>query len=246
MVELEKNIDVERLPRHIAVIMDGNGRWAKKRGGIRLLGHRNGAKAVREVTEACAELGVNYLTVFAFSSENWKRPGEEVSGLMKLLVDSLDNEFSTLLENGVRLNAIGDLSRLPINVYEKLQNTINNTADGKRMCLTLALSYSGQWDIIQAAKAFATDVKQNDKAIEDLDIDLFKSYLSTKAIPDPELIIRTSGELRLSNYLLFQMAYAELYFTKTLWPDFKKKELYKAILDYQSRERRFGKTSEQL
>lgn len=246
MSDLRKNIDTDRLPKHVAIIMDGNGRWAKKRGGIRLLGHRNGAKAVREVTEACAELGVNYLTVFAFSSENWKRPGDEVNGLMNLLVDSLQKEFSTLKDNGIRLNAIGELDRLPEKVNDKLQKTIQSTSDGKRMCLNLALSYSGQWDIVQAAKAFAKDVKNNNKAIDDLDVDMFKSYLSTKHMPDPELIIRTSGELRLSNYLLFQMAYAELYFTDTLWPDFKKDELYKAILDYQSRERRFGKTSEQL
>ncbi len=246
MSELKSQIDMERLPRHIAVIMDGNGRWAKKRGAVRLMGHRGGAKAVREVTETCARLGVEYLTVFAFSSENWNRPKDEVSGLMNLLVDSLEKEYQTLKKNGIRLNAIGDLNQLPEKVKTKLLDTIEKTKDGERMCLSLALSYSGKWDIVEAAKAFAKEVASGNKQVDDLDDALFASYLSTNTMPDPDLIIRTSGEYRLSNYLLYQMAYSELYFTKTLWPDFREKEVYKAIIDYQSRERRFGKTSEQL
>lgn len=246
MSELKSQIDIEKLPKHIAVIMDGNGRWAKRRGAVRLMGHRGGAKAVREVTETCAKLGVEYLTVFAFSSENWNRPQDEVSGLMNLLVDSLEKEYETLIKNGIRLNAIGDLGKLPEKVRNKLLDTIDKTSGGDRMCLSLALSYSGKWDIVEAAKAFAADVSNGNKNINDLDDSLFASYMSTKGIPDPDLIIRTSGEYRLSNYLLYQMAYSELYFTDTLWPDFREKEVYKAIIDYQSRERRFGKTSEQL
>jgi undecaprenyl diphosphate synthase len=246
MSGLKEEIDIERLPSHIAVIMDGNGRWAEKRGGVRSLGHRNGAKAVKEITEACAEIGVKYLTVYAFSSENWNRPKDEVSGLMNLLVEYLEKEFNTLKKNGIRLSAIGDFSLLPDEVNGKLQNVINKTKDGERMVLNLALSYSGQWDIVQAAKAFAKDVKEEKLELHDLTAQRFKNYLSTKDIPDPELLIRTSGEIRLSNFLLYQMAYSELYFTDVLWPDFNKKELYRAILSYQNRERRFGKTSEQL
>ncbi len=246
MSEIKNKIDIKRIPEHIAIIMDGNGRWAKKRGGIRLLGHRSGAKSVRLVTEACAELGVKHLTVYAFSSENWNRPQDEVSGLMKLLSETLISEFSTLKDNGVRLNTIGDISRLPEKLQGKLLETIEDTKDGKTMSLNLALSYSGHWDIIQAAQKFAEDVKNELKKPEDLTVDVFNHYLSTGNLPYPDLMIRTSGEYRLSNFMLFQMAYSELYFTDTLWPDFDKEELYKAIVDYQSRERRFGKTSEQL
>lgn len=246
MSRIKDEIDIDRLPSHIAIIMDGNGRWAKKRGGVRSLGHRNGAKAVNKITEACAEIGVKYLTVYAFSSENWNRPKDEISGLMNLLVEYLEKEFDTLKKNGIRLSAIGDLNLLPDEVNEKLQNVIDKTKDGERMMLNLALSYSGQWDVVQAAKAFAKDVKEGKTELNDLTAQRFKNYLSTKDIPDPELLIRTSGEIRLSNFLLYQMAYSELYFTDVLWPDFNKKELYKAILSYQNRERRFGKTSEQL
>jgi undecaprenyl diphosphate synthase len=247
MSEEQLNINQNQIPKHIAIIMDGNGRWAKRRGALRLMGHRSGAKSVREVTEACAELGVEYLTVYAFSSENWNRPKQEINGLMELLVESLEKEFNTLKNNGIRLNAIGDLQKLPEKVRLKLQNTIKKTNDGQRMCLNLALSYSGQWDIVQATRQIVEDsINGKISGIDQIDEVLFSQYLSTKDMPMPDLVIRTSGEFRLSNFLLFQMAYSELYFTNTLWPDFGKNELIKAILDYQLRERRYGKTSEQI
>ncbi len=246
MSDLKNNINKNKLPQHIAIIMDGNGRWAKKKGRIRIMGHRAGAKSVREITEACAELGVKYLTLYAFSTENWNRPESEVSSLMELLIDNLQKEVKTLLKNDISLNVIGDITRLPEKVQKNINETVEKTKNGKRMCLSLALSYSGRWDIIQACRDIALEIKRGKLNTEDIDQNLFVQYLSTKGIPDPELMIRTSGEQRISNYMIYQLAYSELYFTTTLWPDFSKDHLYKAILDFQTRERRFGKTSEQL
>ncbi|MBK9270586.1 MAG: isoprenyl transferase [Saprospiraceae bacterium] len=234
-------IDSSKLPHHIAVIMDGNGRWAKQNGQPRIFGHRNGVKAVREVTEACAEIGVPFLTLYAFSTENWNRPEGEVSGLMGLLVDTVKNELMTLLKNDIRLNTIGDISKLPKSTYNALQDAIQKTQHNQRMTLTLALNYSARWEILDAVnKLVSTHAHQPVSETE------FVHAMSSFGIPDPELLIRTSGEKRMSNFLLWQCAYTELYFTETLWPDFRKKHLYEAILDFQQRERRFGKISEQL
>jgi undecaprenyl diphosphate synthase len=246
MSELKKHINTDKLPEHIAIIMDGNGRWARQRDSMRIYGHRAGAKTVHEVTEACAELGVKYLTLYAFSTENWNRPKAEVSGLMNLLVDKLDKELSTLTDNNIRLTTMGDISQLPGKVQKKLRIVKEKSKDGDRMCLNLALSYSGRWDITNAARQIAEKVKAGELKPQDVSEDVFADHLATRDMPDPDLMIRTSGETRISNYLLYQLAYTELYFTDTLWPDFKKEELYRAILDFQSRERRFGKTSEQL
>ncbi|HKK69470.1 MAG TPA: isoprenyl transferase [Bacteroidales bacterium] len=246
MSERKQHIITSKLPEHIAIIMDGNGRWAKQRDSMRIQGHRAGAKSVREVTEACAELGVKYLTLYAFSTENWNRPKAEVSGLMNLLVDKLDKELSTLTKNNIRLTTMGDTTQLPEKVQKKLRLVKERSKDGDRMCLNLALSYSGRWDITNAAREIAKDVKAGKLQPEDISQDVFADFLATHGMPDPDLMIRTSGETRISNYLLYQLAYTELYFTDTLWPDFGREELYKAILDFQSRERRFGKTSEQL
>ena len=246
MMETRQQIRTDILPQHIAVIMDGNGRWAKAHGLQRLNGHRNAIKAVRDTVEACAELGVKYLTLYTFSTENWNRPQDEVGGLMELLSTTIDSETETLLKNGVRLNAIGDLDKLPKATRCKLDEAIMKTAEGTSTTLTLALSYSGRWDITQAMRRMAEAVRQGELAPESVRQETIGRYLSTAGMPDPELLIRTSGELRISNFLLWQTAYTELYFTNTLWPDFDKEELYKAIVDYQSRERRFGKTSEQV
>lgn len=234
------------LPQHIAVIMDGNGRWAKQRGAPRIIGHRNGTKAVREVTEGCAEMGISYLTLYAFSTENWSRPRKEVNGLMELLVSSLRKELNTLEENNVRLLTIGDTSHLPKRCRLELADTIEETADNTGLTLVLALNYSGRWDIVEATKKIVSKVSIGALAIEEIDESLFGSSLSTHGIPDPELLIRTSGELRISNFLLWQLAYSELYFTNVLWPDFRKHHLKEAIESYRHRERRFGKTSEQV
>ena len=243
---LKEQINIERLPRHIAVIMDGNGRWAKEHGKPRLFGHNNAIQSVREVNEACAELGVEYLTLYAFSTENWNRPGDEVSGLMTLLSQTIKKETATLLKNNIRLNVIGDTDRMPQGIRNELFRAIDATSKGDRMELILALSYSGRWDITNAARRMAPAAK--DGALDPASIteDTVSSYLSTAGRPDPELLIRTSGELRISNFLMWQLAYSELYFTNKYWPDFRKEDLYAAILDYQHRERRFGKTSEQL
>ena len=243
---LKEQINIERLPRHIAVIMDGNGRWAKEHGKPRLFGHNNAIQSVREVNEACAELGVEYLTLYAFSTENWNRPGDEVSGLMTLLSQTIKKETATLLKNNIRLNVIGDTDRMPQGIRNELFRAIDATSKGDRMELILALSYSGRWDITNAARRMAQAAK--DGALDPASIteDTVSSYLSTAGRPDPELLIRTSGELRISNFLMWQLAYSELYFTNKYWPDFRKEDLYAAILDYQHRERRFGKTSEQL
>ena len=226
--------------------MDGNGRWAKQQNQPRVFGHKNGVRAVREVSEAAAELGVNYLTLYAFSTENWNRPALEVSALMGLLVETIRKEVSTLMENNIRLNAVGDLSKLPKRTYAALKEGMKITSDNDRMTLTLALNYSSRWEITRAAQLIATEVQQGKLTPEDITDQSFSRYLATSDMPDPELLIRTSGELRISNYLLWQIAYSELYFTDKFWPDFRKPDLYDAILDYQNRERRFGKISEQL
>ncbi|HLO56434.1 MAG TPA: isoprenyl transferase [Saprospiraceae bacterium] len=239
-------INLEKLPNHIAVIMDGNGRWAKTQGKPRVFGHKNGVTSVREVTEAAAELGINYLTLYAFSTENWSRPSFEVNALMTLLVETVKSELKTLNKNNIRLQAIGDLSKLPAKTYKTLLEGIELTKDNTRMTLVLALNYSSRWEIVEATKKIALDVQNGILKVDDIDAALFSHNLTTKDIPDPELMIRTSGEHRISNYLLWQAAYAEFYFTPVLWPDFRKDDFYQAIIDFQGRERRFGKTSEQL
>ncbi len=245
-MSLKEQIDLNRLPQHIAVIMDGNGRWAKQRGQNRIFGHRNGVQSVRDTAEACAELGVKHLTVYAFSSENWNRPQMEVSALMTLLLKTLNSELKTLLKNDIRLGAVGDIDSLPKSVAKQLQDAIDKTAHCKRMELILALSYSGKNEITQAARKLALEVKKGNLQPEEITEELIAKNLYTAGRPDPELMIRTSGEKRVSNFLLWQLAYAEFYFTEIFWPEFSKEELYKAILEYQNRERRFGKTSEQL
>ena len=244
--QLKQQIDMERLPQHIAIIMDGNGRWAKERGKARIFGHQSAIQSVREVSEACAEFGVSYLTLYAFSTENWSRPMAEVNGLMSLLAQTIKAETATLNKNNIRLNAIGDLKSLPQTNYDQLMQAIEDTSRNTRMTLTLALSYSGRWDLTQASRRMAEDVAQGKLQPEAVNDALVSSYLSTAGIPDPELLIRTSGEERISNFLLWQLAYSELYFTPIYWPDFRKADLYEAILNYQHRERRFGKTSEQV
>lgn len=245
-MSFKEQINISKLPRHIAVIMDGNGRWAKEKGKLRVFGHKNGVIAVRETVEAAAELGVENLTLYAFSTENWNRPKLEVNALMELLVSTISKETKTLMKNNVRLNAIGDLKALPKRCYEELLEAMNTTAVNTGLTLTLALSYSSRWEITDAVKKIAEEVKAGKLDTQDINEKLFSSYLSTGDLPDPELMIRTSGEHRISNYLLWQLAYAELYFTPTLWPDFRKEDLYKAIVNYQQRERRFGLTSEQV
>ncbi len=241
-----QQIDRERLPQHIAIIMDGNGRWAKERGKQRLFGHQSAIQSVREVSEASAEIGVKYLTLYAFSTENWNRPLAEVSGLMSLLATTITKEVSTMNKNSIKLNAIGDLKSLPEANYKQLMQAIADTSHNTRMTLTLALSYSGRWDLTQATRRMAEDVAQGKLQPDAVNDTLISSYLSTAGMPDPELLIRTSGEERISNFLLWQLAYSELYFTPKYWPDFRKADLYEAILNYQHRERRFGKTSEQV
>lgn len=244
--QLMQQIDRDRLPQHIAIIMDGNGRWAKERGKQRLFGHQSAIQSVREVSEASAEIGVKYLTLYAFSTENWNRPFAEVTGLMSLLATTIRNEVSTMNKNSIKLNAIGDLMNLPKANYDQLMQALEDTNHNTRMVLTLALSYSGRWDLKQATQRMAQDVAQGKLQPEAIDDAMISSYLSTANMPDPELLIRTSGEERLSNFLLWQLAYSELYFTPKYWPDFRKADLYEAILNYQHRERRFGKTSEQV
>ena len=246
MESLKNKIDINRLPQHIAVIMDGNGRWAKEQGKMRIFGHQNGVGAVRAVSEACAELGVKYLTLYAFSTENWNRSKIEVDALMTLLSKTIAEEVKTLNDNNIKLNAIGDLQRLPKSNYNALMKAMEDTKDNDRMTLTLCLSYSGRWEIAQAAKAIAEKVKSGELDAEQIDEKCFSNFLNTKDMPDPELLVRTSGEERLSNFLLWQLAYSEFYFTDKFWPDFGKEDLYESIVDYQSRERRFGKTSEQI
>jgi undecaprenyl diphosphate synthase len=239
-------IDMLRLPSHIAIIMDGNGRWAKEKGEDRLYGHLHGVESVRNIVEGAAELGIKYLTLYAFSTENWDRPQYEVSGLMELLVDTIHNEVPTLNKNNIKLHVIGDVDMLPDAAKEELKAALTETSVNTGLNLIMALSYSSRWEIVNAVKQMANDVKDGKLAANDISQDVFKKYLTTKDFPDPELMIRTSGEYRVSNFLLYQLAYAELHFTSTLWPDFRKENLYEAISDYQSRERRFGKTGEQI
>ncbi|HOZ29840.1 MAG TPA: isoprenyl transferase [Bacteroidales bacterium] len=245
MSYIEK-IKKEKIPAHVAIIMDGNGRWAKSQGKMRLSGHQEGAKSVKRAIEVCGELGIKYLTVYAFSTENWNRPHSEVSGLMSLLSNSIDKEFDEINKNKIRIRVIGQIDKLPENVQKKLNQAIEKTKDNDSLNFVIALSYSGRWDIINAVKKMIRDCDDKKISRDLIDEETFSTYLSTNGIPDPELLIRTSGEERISNFLLYQLAYSELYFTTTLWPDFSKEDFYKAIVDYQNRERRFGKTSEQL
>lgn len=239
-------INLQQLPKHIAIIMDGNGRWAKEKGEDRLFGHLNGVESVRDIVEGAAELGIEYLTLYAFSTENWDRPAYEVTGLMELLVDTIRKEVPTLNKNKIRLHVIGDMDMLPELAKKELDEAIQETSNNTGLNLVMALSYSSRWEINHAVKNIAIAVKENKLQPEDIKTDTLSKYLCTSQFPDPELMIRTSGEYRISNFLLYQLAYAELYFTSTLWPDFRKENLYGAIVDYQSRERRFGKTSEQI
>ena len=231
---------------HIAIIMDGNGRWAQKRGNQRIFGHKNGVAAVRDTVEAAAELRLEYLTLYAFSTENWNRPRTEIDALMALLVSTINKETKTLLDNNVRLLTIGDIDSMPANVSEKLKIAMKKTSHCTGLKLILALSYSSRWEIVNAVRNIAAKLEKGEIRATDIDKSLFEQYLNTSGIPEPELLIRTSGEYRLSNFLLWQMAYTELYFTDTLWPDFRREDLYKAIINYQCRERRFGKTSKQI
>ena len=240
MASLKENIDFSNLPRHIAVIMDGNGRWAKRKGAARIFGHRNAIQAVKDITEGCGEIGIKFLTLYAFSTENWGRPKEEIDGLMELLVNTLQKEISTLHENHVKLLTIGGIDHLPMVCQKNLIEAKEATKNNNGLTLLLALNYSGRWELVQAAKKMAKDVKSGAIPFEDINETRFAGYLDTAGIPDPELLIRTSGEIRISNFLLWQMAYSELYFTKTLWPDFRREDLYEAICEYQKRERRFG------
>ena len=242
----KEQIDLLKLPQHIAIIMDGNGRWAKDKGKLRIFGHHNGVLSVRDVVEGAVELGVKYLTLYTFSSENWNRPKLEVMAIMELMVSTIHKEIETFMKNNVRLNAIGDLDMLPPKCHRELLNAIDKTSVNTGLVLTLALSYSSRREILQAVKSIAGKVQKGELNIEDIDENTFENNLYTSGMPNPELLIRTSGEYRISNYLLWQIAYAELYFTSKLWPDFRKEDLYEAILDYQKRERRFGLTSEQV
>jgi len=238
-------INASKLPSHVAIIMDGNGRWAKQRGLERVFGHQQGVNAVKEVIETAAELGIAYLTLYAFSTENWGRPDEEVTALMGIMIQSLNNETDTLLKNNISLKAIGDVGRLASDVRARLFETIDLTSGSTGLNLVIAISYSSRWEITEAARRLAADVAIGKIKLESVTEHDFEKHLTTKGIPDPELMIRTSGELRISNFLLWQLAYTELYFTEKLWPDFGKDDFYNAIIDFQKRERRFGKTSEQ-
>ena len=245
-MNLLDSIDKDNLPKHLAIIMDGNGRWAKQKGFLRAIGHENGTKSVRITVETCAKLGIENLTLYAFSTENWNRPKLEVDTLMKLLVRSLKNELKTLQENNIRLNAIGNLEKLPKSTLKELHEVIALTKSNTRMTLTLALSYGSREEIINAVKNISDKVKNNIISIDSIDESIINQHLYTHNLPDVDLLIRTSGEHRISNFLLWQIAYAELYFVDVLWPDFKENDLYEAIINYQKRERRFGKTSEQI
>jgi undecaprenyl diphosphate synthase len=245
-MSLLKQLNLSNLPNHIAIIMDGNGRWAKKKGLLRNLGHQGGAKTVREIVEVCAEINVKYLTLYAFSTENWNRPQLEVDLLMKLLISSLKKELKTLQKNNIKLVTIGNIDSLPTKVSVELKDVVEKTKNNSRLTLTLALSYSSREELIKTIKEISLKVKNNLISPENIDESVINNHLYTRNLPDVDLLIRTSGEQRISNFLLWQIAYAELYFTETLWPDFNKENLFKAILNYQNRERRFGKTSEQL
>lgn len=246
MLALLDKIDKKNLPRHIAIIMDGNGRWAKEKGEDRLFGHFHGVESVRNIVEGSAELGIEYLTLYAFSTENWDRPEYEVIGLMELLVSTIRKEVESLDKNNIRLHVIGDMSMLPEYARNELNEALDITKNNTGLNLIMALSYSGRWELLNAVKSIAWEVKNGRLNVENINQDTLQQYLCTSGFPDPELMIRTSGEFRISNFLLYQLAYAELYFTDVRWPDFRKQNLYEAILDYQGRERRFGRTSEQL
>ena len=245
-MNLKEQINPEKLPRHIAIIMDGNGRWAQKRGNNRAFGHQNGVAAVRDTVEAAAELGIGFLTLYAFSTENWMRPRTEIDALMSLLVTTINKETKTLQDNNVRLLAIGDIESLPRSVSKHLKRAIINTENNTGLSLILALSYSSRWEITNAVKQIAVKVEKGEIIPANIDSTLFEKFLNTAGFPEPELLIRTSGEYRLSNFLLWQIAYSELYFSETLWPDFRREHLYEAIISYQNRERRFGRTSSQI
>jgi len=245
-MSLLEQINTDKLPSHIAIIMDGNGRWARQRGMDRIFGHQQGVKALREIIEASAELKIKFLTVYAFSTENWGRPDDEVSALMGIMVQSLNKETDTLVRNNIMLSAIGDTGRLADDVRERLLETIHITSEATGLNLIVAMSYSSRWEITEAARNLAIEIAGGSVDPDSVNEFNFEKYLTTQGVPDPELMIRTSGEMRISNFLLWQLAYTELYFTEVLWPDFGKEELYKAIIDFQKRERRFGKTSEQL
>ena len=246
MDSLKDQIDLQKLPRHIAIIMDGNGRWAKEKGHDRLYGHYHGVESVRDIVEGAAELGIEYLTLYAFSTENWDRPVYEVTGLMELLVQTIRKETETLNKNKIRLHVIGDLNMLPEYARNELNESLEITAANTGLNLIMALSYSSRWELTEAVKQIATDVKAGKIDPQSISQDTIQQYLCTSNFPDPELMVRTSGEYRISNFLLYQLAYAELYFTTVRWPDFRKENLYEAILDFQKRERRFGKTSDQV
>ena len=238
----KEKIDTNNLPKHIAITMDGNGRWAKTKGKFRVFGHKSGVKAVRDTVEGAAEIGIDFLTLYAFSTENWNRPKKEVDALMSLLVSTINKETKTLMDSNIKLTAIGDLNSLPKKCQEELQESIEKTKNNTRTTVILALSYSSRWEILNAIKKIVKEGIKEDQVNEDL----FSQYLTTKGVPNPELLIRTSGEQRISNFLLWQIAYSELYFTDVLWPDFRREDLFEAIVKYQIRERRFGKTSEQI
>ena len=246
MQGLLNKIEKKHLPKHIAIIMDGNGRWAEEQGQDRLFGHYHGVESVRNIVEGSAELGIEYLTLYAFSTENWERPEPEVVGLMELLVTTIRKEVETLLKNKIRLHIIGDINKLPENARKELQEAIEITGKNTGLNLIMALSYSGRWEILNAVRNIANNVNKGVLKVEEINQEIFEQQLCTAGFPDPELIIRTSGEFRISNFLLYQLAYSELYFTNVRWPDFRKENLYEAILDYQLRERRFGKTSNQV
>ncbi|WP_290794395.1 isoprenyl transferase [Flavihumibacter sp. UBA7668] len=246
MSSLEAKIDRQKLPRHIAIIMDGNGRWAQEKGQDRLYGHFHGVESVRDIVEGCAELGIGYLTLYAFSTENWDRPAKEVNGLMELLVDTIRKEVETLNRNNIKLHVIGDRAMLPDYAQQELKEALDMTGANTGLQLVMALSYSSRWEMVEAVKKIALEVKAGRLQPEGITQDIISQYLCTSEFPDPEFMIRTSGEYRISNFLLYQLAYAELYFTDVRWPDFRKENLYEAILDYQQRERRFGKTSAQI
>jgi undecaprenyl diphosphate synthase len=246
MESLKDKIDLNRLPSHIAIIMDGNGRWAREKGQDRLYGHFHGVESVRDIVEGCAELGIGYLTLYAFSTENWDRPEYEVNGLMELLVETIRGEVETLNRNNIKLHVIGDMNMLPDYARKELNEALELTGKSTGLNLVMALSYSSRWELVEAVKHIAADVKEGKLNPHQIDQETVRQYLCTSSFPDPELMIRTSGEYRISNFLLYQLAYAELYFTNVRWPDFRKENLYQAIIDFQSRERRFGKTGEQI
>jgi undecaprenyl diphosphate synthase len=245
-MSFKEQLDLNNLPNHVAIIMDGNGRWAKQRGKPRTFGHKQGVTSVREAAEAAAEIGIKYLTLYAFSTENWKRPKYEVDALMHLLLQTINKETRTLNKNKIRLHAIGNLESLPESIHKQLIQTMNDTSGNDRMTLTLALSYSSRWEIIEAVKSIASDLRDQRIKDEEITSELFTTRLPSYPLPEPELLIRTSGEYRISNFLLWQIAYTELFFCRKYWPDFRKEDLYEAVYNYQHRERRFGKTGDQI